>query len=76
MYLVAHFVRKRRGTQFGKSIKSIWILCVVPVKLLCVLAIKSPDFELHGVALILEYTQYGPIKNGRIKNQGSDFEKK
>ena len=22
------------------------------------------------------YTQYGPIKNGRIKNQGSDFEKK
>ena len=21
------------------------------------------------------YTQYGPIKNGRIKNQGSDFEK-
>ena len=23
-----------------------------------------------------QYTQYGPIKNGRIKNQGSDFEKK
>ena len=23
-----------------------------------------------------KYTQYGPIKNGRIKNQGSDFEKK
>ena len=22
------------------------------------------------------YTQYGPIKSGRIKNQGSDFEKK
>ena len=22
------------------------------------------------------YTQYGPIKNGRIKNQGSDFERK
>ena len=22
------------------------------------------------------YTQYGPIKNGHIKNQGSDFEKK
>ena len=22
-----------------------------------------------------EYTQYGPIKNGRIKNQHSDFEK-
>ena len=21
------------------------------------------------------YTQYGPIKNGRIKNQGSDFER-
>ena len=25
---------------------------------------------------IEKYTQYGPIKNGRIKNQGSDFEKK
>ena len=24
----------------------------------------------------MSYTQYGPIKNGRIKNQGSDFEKK
>ena len=23
-----------------------------------------------------QYTQYGPIKNGRIKNQGSDFEEK
>ena len=22
-----------------------------------------------------DYTQYGPIKNGRIKNQHSDFEK-
>ena len=25
---------------------------------------------------LCKYTQYGPIKNSRIKNQGSDFEKK
>ena len=24
---------------------------------------------------VFKYTQYGPIKNGRIKNQHSDFEK-
>ena len=28
------------------------------------------DIDKHG-----KYTQYGPIKNDRIKNQNSDFEK-
>ena len=35
-------------------------------------------FEEHLVAFPIikfGYTQYGPIKNGRIKNQHSDFEK-
>ena len=27
------------------------------------------------VCRLCTYTQYGPIKNGCIKNQGSDFEK-
>ena len=31
--------------------------------------------ELENTETVI-YTQYGPIKNGRIKNQGSDFEKK
>ena len=50
-----------------------------------------PGFKLEGqemyvydlnsnqfvkIAVCTLYTQYGPIKNGRIKNQGSDFEKK
>ena len=36
------------------------------------------DKNRHIIMLTtnFSYTQYGPIKNGRIKNQGSDFEKK
>ena len=29
-----------------------------------------------NIEMFQKYTQYGPIKNGPIKNQGSDFEKK
>ena len=29
----------------------------------------------HPTLVGRKYTQYGPIKNGRIKNQHSDFEK-
>ena len=38
--------------------------------------LSTLQIEDWDVAKAASYTQYGPIKNGRIKNQGSDFEKK
>ena len=32
--------------------------------------------QVSKTCTVWQYTQYGPIKNGRIKNQHSDFEKK
>ena len=51
-----------------------------PIKQTKVLFINKVYFvtkpSRNRVKANLLYTQYGPIKNGRIKNQGSDFEKK
>ena len=44
---------------------------------LIITELKSHMTYYNSMPLIgWNYTQYGPIKNGRIKNQGSDFEKK
>ena len=42
---------------------------------MCIENLKS-DTTNVSLHVNTQYTQYGPIKNGRIKNQGSDFEKK
>jgi len=36
---------------------------------------NAPFYLKNNPVTNSSYTQYGPIKNGRIKNQGSDFEK-
>ena len=41
---------------------------------MCIEILKS-DTTNVSLHVNTQYTQYGPIKNGRIKNQGSDFEK-
>ena len=47
------------------------ILAEVSVEILAEVVV-----EILQIADVAEaYTQYGPIKNGRIKNQHSDFEK-
>ena len=80
--VVLKFIYSEKATKFCEIFTLLLTVCTV-VKSKVKISQKFVAFfeYMNFTSWILkfrtiEYTQYGPIKNGRIKNQGSDFEKK